>query len=290
MISKAKDTEFSYKQSLQIRGKKLDLSKPLVMGILNITTDSFYSHSRVKSPEMWMEAARRMIAEGAAILDIGAVSSRPGAIAISEQDELERLIPVILELSAAFPEAILSVDTYRSSIAARTVAAGAHIINDISAGELDTKMFETIADLGVPYIMMHMKGTPGNMQDDPKYNNVVDDIKIYFEKRLEKLYRYRHVEVLLDPGFGFGKTLAHNYEILRRLYEFSSLGLPILAGLSRKSMICKVLDVSPGNALTGTGVLNTLALLNGANILRVHDVREAMEAIKLVNAYNNKPV
>lgn len=290
MISRAKGTEFSNKQSLQIGGKLLDLSKPLIMGILNITTDSFYSGSRVSTPAMWMDAASRMLAEGAAILDIGAASSRPGAESISEEEELLRIIPVVKELSSAFPGAILSIDTFRSSIAEKAIKAGAHMINDISAGELDDKMFDTIADLGVPYIMMHMQGKPKNMQASPKYNDVVGDIKSYFEQRLDKLFRHGTVNVLLDPGFGFGKTLAHNYEILKRLNEISSLGFPIVAGLSRKSMIYKVLESSPEDALNGTTVLNTLALLNGANILRVHDVREAMETIKLIGAYNNPSV
>jgi dihydropteroate synthase len=290
MISRAKGTEFSNKLSLQIGDKLLDLSMPLVMGILNITTDSFYSASRVNTLEMWMSAANRMLVEGATILDIGAASSRPGAESISEEEELQRIIPVVKELSSAFPGAILSIDTFRSSIAEKAIKAGAHLINDISAGEFDDKMFETISELGVPYIMMHMQGTPGNMQANPKYTNVVDDIKTYFEQRLDKLFRHGIVNVLLDPGFGFGKTLAHNYEILRRLDEFSSFGFHIVAGLSRKSMIYKVLNSSPEDALNGTTVMNTLALLNGANILRVHDVREAMEAIKLVGTYNNPPV
>jgi dihydropteroate synthase len=290
MISKAKGTEFSIKQSLQIGDKMLDFSKPLVMGILNITNDSFYSRSRVTTPLMWMDTADRMLAEGATILDLGAASSRPGAEAISEQEELHRIIPVIKELSAAFPKAILSIDTYRSSIASKAVEAGAHIINDISAGELDGKMFETIADLGVSYIMMHMQGTPENMQINPRYNDVVNDIKSYFEERLEKLARIGNCNVLLDPGFGFGKTISQNYEILRRLNEFSTFGLPIVAGLSRKSMIYNVLDSTPEKALIGTTVLNTLALLNGADILRVHDVRETAETIKLIESYNKKPV
>jgi len=268
----------------------LDLSKPLVMGILNITKDSFYAGSMVATRELWMDKAGRMLADGASILDIGAASSRPGAEMITELEELHRIIPVVKELSKAFPDTILSVDTYRSSIAERTVEAGAHIINDISAGELDDKMFETIARIGVPYIMMHMQGTPDNMQAKPKYKDVVSEIKNYFKQRLEKLSHFGNVNVLVDPGFGFGKTIFHNYEILRRLNEFTSFGLPIVAGLSRKSMIYKVLDSSPENALNGTSVMNTLALLNGANILRVHDVQEALETIKLVGIYNNKPV
>jgi len=268
----------------------LDLSKPLVMGILNITTDSFYSASRVFKMEMCIDAANEMLSAGASILDIGAVSSRPGAEMVDESEELERLIPVLKELSKTFPDAILSIDTWRSAIAARTVDAGAHIINDISAGELDAKMFETIARLKVPYIMMHMQGLPGTMQINPKYDDVVNDIKIYFNHRLEKLYHFGNTDVLLDPGFGFGKTIYHNYEILRRLNEFSSFGLPIVAGISRKSMIYKVLGSSPEESLNGTSVLNTLALLNGAKILRVHDVREVMETIKLVSLYKNEPV
>jgi dihydropteroate synthase len=290
MISKAKGTKFSDKQSLKTGCKMPDFSKPLVMGILNITNDSFYSGSRVPSSQLWMDSAYRMLRDGASILDIGAVSSRPGAEAIAEQDELERIIPVIREISRAFPDAIISVDTYRSSIAERAAGVGAHIINDISAGELDNKMFKTIARLGIPYIMMHMQGTPGSMQVNPVYKDVVNDIKAYFMQRIEKLSRFGDVSVLIDPGFGFGKTIAHNYEILKRLDEFSELGLPLVAGLSRKSMIYKTLGLSPAEALNGTSVLNTLALLKGANILRVHDVREAVETIKLVGFYNNNPV
>jgi len=290
MNSARKGTEFYLKQSLVCGNKMFNIAKPLVMGILNITPDSFYAGSRFAMRESWMAAARQMLAEGAAILDVGAVSSRPGADTVSEDEELRRLIPVVEELVRTFPCAVFSIDTYHASVAARAVESGAHIINDISAGELDPAMFETISGLGVPYIMMHMKGTPNHMQSNPVYTDVVNDIKTYFERRLEKLCHYGAADVLLDPGFGFGKTIFHNYEILRRLNEFTSIGLPIVAGISRKSMIYKVLDSTPEEALTGTTVLHTLALLNGADILRVHDVREAVETIKLIEVYKNKPV
>ena len=290
MISTSKGTEFYLKQSLQCGDKMLNVAKPLVMGILNITPDSFYAGSRYDMHELWMAAAKKMLNEGAAILDIGAVSSRPRAAIVSEDEELQRLIPVIKELAFTFPDVVLSIDTYRSHVAVKAVESGAHIINDISAGELDPAMFETIAGLGVPYIMMHMQGAPNHMQDGPVYSDVVEDIKTYFERRLEKLYHYGSVDVLLDPGFGFGKTIFHNYEILRRLNYFSSIGLPIVAGLSRKSMIYKILGTTPEESLNGTTVLHTLALLNGAKILRVHDVREAVETIKLIDVYKNKPM
>ena len=290
MNSTSKGTEFYLKQSLHCGDKILNIAKPLVMGILNITPDSFYAGSRYARYESWMAAAKQMLVEGAAILDVGAASSRPGAAIVSEDEELRRLIPVVEELAITFPDAVISVDTYRAAVAARAVESGAHIINDISAGELDPAMFETIAGLRVPYIMMHMQGTPNHMQTNPVYKDVVGDIKTYFEHRLEKLNHYGAVDVWLDPGFGFGKTIFHNYEILRRLNEFSSFGLPVVTGLSRKSMIYKVLDSKPEDALTGTNVLHTLALLNGANMLRVHDVREAVETIMLMEAYKNKPV
>ena len=267
----------------------LNIAKPLVMGILNVTPDSFYSGSRYVRHETLMEAALQMASEGVAILDIGAVSSRPGAAAVSEAEELRRLIPVVEELALSFPDIVLSIDTFRAAVAAKAIESGAHIINDISAGELDPAMFETIAGLGVPYIMMHMQGTPDLMQSNPVYNDVVKDIIAYFERRLEKLCHYGAASVLLDPGFGFGKTIRQNYEILRRLNEFTAMGLPMVAGLSRKSMIYKILNSTPEEALTGTTVLNSLALLNGANILRVHDVREAVETIKLMDVYKNKP-
>lgn len=290
MNSTSKGTEFYLKQSLRCGDKMLNIANPLVMGILNITPDSFYAASRYTKHESWMAAAQQMLAEGATILDIGAASSRPGAAIVSEDEELRRLIPVVAELASTFPDAVLSIDTYRASVAVKVVESGAHIINDISSGELDPEMFETIAGLGVPYIMMHMLGKPKHMQANPEYKDVVDDIKSYFEGRMEKLYHYGTVDVLLDPGFGFGKTIFHNYEILRRLNEFSCIGLPIVAGLSRKSMIYKVLGSTPEESLAGTTVLQTLALLNGANILRVHDVREAVETIKLMEVFKSKPV
>ena len=290
MNSTSKGTEFYLKQSLRCGDKMLNFAKPLVMGILNITPDSFYAGSRTPSQTLWMSAARQMIAEGATILDIGAASSRPGAATVTEDEELRRLIPVVEELVQAFPGAVLSIDTYRANVAARAIESGAHIINDISAGELDPAMFETIAGLGVPYIMMHMQGTPNHMQANPVYADVVNEIKIYFEHRMEKLFQYGAADVMLDPGFGFGKTIFHNYEILRRLNEFNSFGLPVVAGISRKSMIYKVLGTVPEEALNGTTALHSLALLNGADIIRVHDVREAVESIMLMEAYKNKPV
>ncbi|MBP7409733.1 MAG: dihydropteroate synthase [Flavobacteriales bacterium] len=256
---------------------------PMVMGILNSTPDSFHAPSRTQADDA-LRMAERMLNEGASILDIGGASSRPGAEEINEAVELERVLPVIEMIHTRFPDVLLSIDTYRSRVAGDSVAAGACMVNDISAGTFDTEMLPTVAKLGVPYIAMHMQGTPRNMQAHPQYTNVVSEVTRYLSERLNAAHTAGIADVTLDPGFGFGKTTAHNYALLRSLSHVSALGAPVLVGLSRKRMINEVLGTTPEEALNGTTALNTIALLNGASILRVHDVREAVECVKLVTA------
>ena len=273
--------------TLEINDKKLIFNKPVVMGILNVTPDSFYDGGRYNSEKDILLHVEKMINEGATIIDIGAASSRPGAEEISEKQELERLLKVLDLITIRFPDTIISVDTYRSFIARTVIEKGAHIINDISGGIFDTKMFEVIAECKVPYIIMHIRGTPKNMQHNPQYEDVVNDIKLFFQQQVAKLKQLGVTNnIIIDPGFGFGKTPQHNYELLFRLTSFKDLGYPVMAGVSRKSMISKILKTKPENALNGTTVLNTIALLNGADILRVHDVKEASEAIELVEFYS----
>jgi dihydropteroate synthase len=253
------------------------------MGILNLTPDSFYDGGRNVGLNNAIQRAGKMIDEGATIIDIGAVSTRPNAMEVSAEEEWGRLKDVLKELRKQFPDTILSVDTYRASIARRAADFGADMINDISGGQFDELMFETIAELGLPYVMMHIQESPATMQQNPVYNDVVDEISKFFKTRLSQLASLgKNENIILDPGFGFGKTVGHNYELLRRFSEFKNIGCPLLAGLSRKSMINKVLEIKPEQALNGTTVLNTIALLAGANILRVHDVKEAVQAVKLV--------
>jgi len=283
-----KSKSFSPKLNLDCNGKIVSLEKPVVMGILNITADSFYDGAKFDTEKTWLAQTEKMLKEGAAIIDIGAVSTRPGSEEIAEDKELERLLPALYSIQKHFPEAILSVDTYRSKVAEIAISKGAFMINDISGGTFDEKMFGTVARLKAPYIIMHIKGTPKNMQINPHYKNVVKEIKDFFFGQLEKLATLGVTDnIILDPGFGFGKTLEDNYKILSGLKSFIELGHPVMAGVSRKSMINKVLKTSPAEAMNGTTVLNTIALVNGANILRVHDVKEAMEAVRLVKAYEN---
>ncbi|MBT2560430.1 dihydropteroate synthase [Pedobacter sp. ISL-68] len=273
---------FEPKQSLNIKGKLIDLSRPKVMGILNITPDSFYSNSRTKSIDEALTKAAQFLNEGATFIDIGGYSSRPGAKDISTSEEVDRLVPVVESLVKAFPEAVISIDTFRAKVAAETISAGAHIINDIAAGDMDEQMFETVAKLQVPYMMMHMKGTPQNMQQNPVYGNVLLEVIDYLAKKVAALKALHVHDVIIDPGFGFGKTIEHNYELLNQMEAFKIFKLPILVGFSRKGMIYKTLGTSAAEALNGTSVLNTIALQKGAGILRVHDVREAVECVKLV--------
>lgn len=273
---------FEPKQSLNIKGKLIDLSSPKVMGILNITPDSFYSNSRTKSIDEALTKAAQFLNEGATFIDIGGYSSRPGAKDISTGEEIDRLVPVVESLVKAFPEAVISIDTFRAKVAEETISAGAHIINDIAAGDMDERMFETVAKLQVPYMMMHMKGTPQNMQQNPVYDNVLLEVIDYLAKKVAALKALHVHDVIIDPGFGFGKTIEHNYELLNQIEAFKIFKLPILVGFSRKGMIYKTLGTSAAEALNGTSVLNTIALQKGAGILRVHDVREAVECVRLV--------
>lgn len=253
------------------------------MGILNVTPDSFYDGGRYPELQDIVWQAGKMLDEGAALIDIGGISTRPGSSEISTEEELGRLLPAIGEITRHFPDAILSIDTYRSAVARECMKAGAHLVNDISGGRFDEEMFSFIAEAGVPYIMMHIQGNPADMQKDPVYGDVVSEVKAFFEGQLTKLRSLGvTANVVIDPGFGFGKTLEHNFRLLDTLSEFRQLGCPVMAGVSRKSMINRVLGTHPAEALNGTTVIHTIALLNGADILRVHDVKEAVEAVKLV--------
>jgi dihydropteroate synthase len=269
--------------TINCKGNLIDVSSPKVMGILNITPDSFYDGGKYKNESDILFQTEKMLLEGATFIDVGAYSSRPGAAHISENEELNRMIPVVDLLINHFPEIIISVDTFRSKIAKETIENGSAMINDISGGKMDEKMFQTIADLQVPYILMHMLGTPQNMQQNPVYEDVTKEIISFFAAQIYKLHQLKVNDIIIDVGFGFGKTMQHNYEILNNLSLFKILDAPILAGVSRKSMLYKPLKINAYEALNATTVANTIALLNGANILRVHDVKEAMEAIKIVN-------
>lgn len=283
-----KITDFNGIKSIRIDNNRvLNFNRPKIMGILNITPDSFYDgHSNITIDKL-LRKADQMLNEGADILDIGAVSTRPGAQEVNPETELKRLITPLERLVKEFPEAIISIDTYRAKVAKETVNAGAHIINDISGGTMDKLMFETISKHNVPYILMHIHGTPQTMQDSPIDSQVVDRVSEFFTNQLLKLNSLGVTDVILDPGFGFGKTLESNYQLLKGMENTRINNLPILAGISRKSMINKVLGTDPEDALNGTTSLNTIALLHGANLLRVHDVREANECIKLVDNYRN---
>lgn len=269
---------------INVKGQLLDLSIPQVMGILNVTPDSFYAGSRMQTEEDIAARARQIIDEGAAIIDIGAYSSRPtNAEHISAEEEMNRLRTGLEVLNRNHPEAIISVDTFRADVAAQCVNEyGVAIINDIAAGEMDDRMFQTVAGLGVPYIMMHMQGTPQNMQKEPHYDNLIKDVFLYFARKVQQLRDLGVKDIILDPGFGFGKTLEHNYELMAHLEEFRIFELPLLVGVSRKSMIYKLLGGTPQDSLNGTTILDTVALMKGAHILRVHDVREAVEAVRIV--------
>ncbi len=277
----AKDTLFSKKTTLNCRGKILPLDTPKVMGILNLTPDSFYAGSRLYSTAEAVEKAGAMLADGADILDTGGYSSRPGAADITVQEELDRVVPAVEAIINAFPEAILSVDTFRAEVAEAAVAAGAAIINDISGGRLDEAMFETAARLQVPYILMHMRGTPQTMASLAQYDDVVLEVLDELQAAVANLQQKGVKDIVLDPGFGFAKTIHHNFELLNRLSELRLLGLPVLAGLSRKSMAYKFLGIDQADALPGTIALNTMALMKGADILRVHDVKETKQTIEL---------
>ncbi len=269
----------------QINAKKLLFTKPLIMAIINLTPDSFYDGGKYSDVSDVLRDAEEKIKQGADIIDIGAASSRPNAKEIDETEEWVRLEPVLKELRKKFPDIFISVDTYRSSIAKKAAEAGADIINDISGGNFDEGMFEVVSKLDVAYVLMHIQGTPQTMQQNPEYGDVVYEVKRELEEKIEYLAQRNFHKIILDVGFGFGKTTEHNYQLLKHLPQFSELGFPILTGVSRKSMINKVIHTNPVTALNGTTVLNTIALLNGASILRVHDVTEAKQAIELVEFY-----
>jgi dihydropteroate synthase len=279
----AEQRVFNTRTTIRCKNTLIDLSKPVVMGILNLTPDSFFDGGKYTENKAIIRQAGRLLKEGASIIDLGAASSRPGSKAISEKTELKRLIPALKGILDRHPEAIISVDTWRSEVAERCIQEGASIINDISAGNLDQNMFKTVARLGVPYIMMHMQGTPETMQIKPEYKDVVTEVFRDFNQKLSVLRKSGVTDILIDPGFGFGKTLEQNYSLLNALPEFSLLGYPILVGISRKSMICKALNVTPEKALNGTTALHMAALMKGAAVLRVHDVKEAIETIRLFN-------
>ena len=268
---------------INVNGKLMDLSQPQVMGILNVTPDSFYAGSRGVAERDIIDRLRQMTDEGASIIDIGAYSSRPDADDVSTEEEMARLRHALSLVRQHQPDAVVSVDTFRADVARMCVEEyGVAIVNDISAGQMDKEMYPTIARLGIPYIIMHMKGTPQTMQNNPQYAHLLKEIFYFFSEKVQKLRDLGVKDIIIDPGFGFGKTLEHNYELMNHLEEFSLFELPLLVGISRKSMIYKLLETTPEEALNGTTTLNTIALLKGANILRVHDVKSAMEAVKIV--------
>ncbi len=273
------------KNSITLGGELINFSIPLIMGVINVSPDSFYEGGKLKNKKTMLSAVEKMLEEGASFIDVGAVSTRPGAELVSTKVELERLLPAISAVRKNFPDIPLSVDTFRSWVAVRVIEeVGSVVVNDISGGTLDSKMFETVGKLKVPYILTHISGTPQNMQEDPEYDDVVKDISAFFSEGVKKLTKFGVNDIILDPGFGFGKTMQHNFDLLNRLDSFKVFQLPVMVGVSRKSMIWRLLGNSPEEALNGTSVVNTLALLGGADIVRVHDVKEAMESIKIFEA------
>ncbi|WP_138475936.1 dihydropteroate synthase [Dyadobacter bucti] len=269
------------KKTLNIRGRMTNLTAPLVMGILNITSDSFFAGSRVISNGQILDLAGEMVREGVDIIDIGGYSTRPGAADVDVYEESDRVESAVAPLNKYFPELIISVDTFRSVVARRAVEAGAHIINDVSGGNLDVEMFDTVAELKVPYVLMHMRGTPQTMNQMTVYRHLVTDILTDLKQKADVLRSKGVADILIDPGFGFAKTTAQNFNLMHHLSEFQLLGYPVLVGISRKASIYKTLNITPEEALNGTTVLNTIALQNGASVLRVHDVKAAVEAVKL---------
>ena len=272
--------------TINCKGLLVDLSTPKVMGILNVTPNSFFDGGKYKNESEILSQVEKMLLDGAAFIDIGAYSSKPNAEFVSEQEEISRIVPVVDLILKHFPETIISIDTFRSEVAKTSIESGAAIINDISAGNLDEKMFEIIAKYNVPYIMMHMRGNPQTMQTLTDYDDIVKEMLLYFSEKVAKARSFGINDLIIDPGFGFAKTTNQNYEVFQKMELFNILELPILVGISRKSMIYKTLDTTIENALNGTTVLNTLALTKGAKILRVHDVKEAMECVALFNKIN----
>ncbi len=273
---------FSTNKTLNIQGKLIDLSVPKIMGILNVTLDSFYEGSRFVNQASILKQVEKMMSEGADFIDIGGYSSRPGAIDISQEEELQRVVPAIQAIHKEFPDTIITIDTFRSEVAKHAVLNGASMVNDISSGELDANMLEVVATLRVPYITMHMRGTPQTMTQHTEYGNLLKEITDFFHKKVDQLHRLGFKDIIIDPGFGFAKTIDQNFELLSHLDYLQVLGKPLLVGVSRKSMIWRTLSTTPEQALNGTTALHTIALLKGASILRVHDVKEAVETVKLV--------
>jgi dihydropteroate synthase len=273
------------KNSIELGGKLIDFAEPVVMGVINVTPDSFYDGGKLTNEKVLLSAVEKMVKEGVSFLDVGGVSTKPGAKLVSTKTELERLLPAVHAIRKNFPEIPLSIDTFRSWVAVRVIdEIGPIVVNDISGGSLDSKMFETIGKMNVPYVLTHIQGTPQDMQENPYYDDVVKDISTWMSESVKRLTKFGVKDVIIDPGFGFGKDIKHNYDLLNRLDSFKVFQLPVMVGLSRKSMIWKWLGIKPEEALNGTTVLNTMALLGGADILRVHDVKEALEAIELIKA------
>jgi dihydropteroate synthase len=286
MIPDAQSNLFLTNKTLQIAGRLIDLSSPRIMGVLNVTPDSFYDGGRYSDEKSIVSQVEKMLDEGATFIDVGAYSSRPGASDVSAEEEGARAVQAIRCIKREFPDALVCIDTFRSAVAKAAVREGACMVNDISGGDLDMAMFNTVATLKVPYVVMHMRGTPQTMTSLTKYENLYKEILSYFAQKLDGLTRAGVVDVILDPGFGFAKNIPQNFELLKHLDIFKCFGRPLLVGLSRKSMVWKTLGISPGEALNGTTALNAIAIAKGASILRVHDVKEAREVVKLMDQMN----
>ncbi len=287
-ILKNHNSEAIKKKLLNCKGQLLSLESPLIMGILNVTPDSFFDGNIFTTEKAWLKQTEKMLSEGASIIDIGCISTRPGAILPNLEEELDRLLPVLDSIMKYFPEAILSVDTFRAEVAKAAVNHGAAIINDISGGTMDAAMFETIAVLHIPYILMHIQGTPETMQRNPVYKDIVKETILYLSKKTNELTFLGVNDIIIDPGFGFGKNIKQNFEMMQQLHLYKFLDKPLLVGVSRKSMIWKTLESTPDKALNGTSVLHTISLLAGADILRVHDVREAVECMQILKYFSDK--
>lgn len=282
LISQSAGKFLKRKNKISIGSEEIDFTIPIVMGIVNVTPDSFYDGGKMTNEKVLLSSVEEMVNDGVSILDIGGVSTKPGALQVSTKTELERLLPAVTAIRKNFPTIPISIDTFRSWVAVRIIdEIGPVIVNDISGGSLDSNMFETIGKLKVPYILSHIQGTPSTMQENPHYEDLMKEISTYFSERVKKLSKFGVEDIIIDPGFGFGKNLDHNYELLNRLDSFKVFQLPVVVGLSRKSMIWKALEISPETSLNGTTVANTLAIMGGADILRVHDVKEAVEVIKI---------
>ncbi|MGZ5190345.1 MAG: dihydropteroate synthase [Flavisolibacter sp.] len=272
--------------TLNCKGRILDINDPVVMGIINTTPDSFFSGSRINDVESILSTAEKMIMDGATILDIGGQSTRPGSSRIDEDEELKRVLPAIEAIHSKFPDQIISIDTFYVNVAKQAVHAGASIVNDVSAGKFDSEMFSTVADMQVPYVLMHMPDEPQTMQVNPTYKNIVADVFDFLNFKMNEIVKKGINDIIIDPGFGFGKTALHNFQLLKQLSWFHQLNKPIMVGLSRKATVYRTLKIEPDEALNGTTVLHSIALMNGADILRVHDVKEAVQAVKLYSAYS----